>query len=167
MGYTTDFKGQFLLNVDLDDKTEEFLKKLATTRRMMRDVSKLPKSGFEKYGFDSWGTDGEFYVDGAGYYGQDQDKSILDYNFPPRTQPGLWCQWEYDQASIQWNGGEKFYHYIEWLEYIIEKVLEPRGYKLNGMVEWQGEESDDFGQLKVEDNKMFSRVGKMGYGDWQ
>lgn len=168
MGYTTDFKGQFNLNIYLDDQTYRFLNKLSTTRRMKRDVSKLPDHGFEKYGFDSWGKEGEFYVDGGGLAGQDREESILDYNQEPSTQPGLWCDWipTEDGAYIEWNGGEKFYNYIEWLKYIIKRVLSPRGYVLSGMVEWQGEDPSDFGQIKVEDNKIFSRLGKMGYGKW-
>jgi hypothetical protein len=169
MGYTTDFEGKFDLDRELDPKTHEFLNKLATTRRMKRNVFLLPKSGFEKYGFSDWGTEGEFFVDGDGEFGQSHERSIMDYNEEPKTQPGLWCQWvpTKDGMYIQWDGGEKFYSYLEWLEYIIEKVLEPRGYILNGIVEWQGEESSDFGQIKVENNKVFSRLGKMGYGGWR
>jgi len=169
VGYTTDFDGVFTLDKKLDDKTYNFLLKLNESRRMKRDVSKLPSSGFEKYGFDSWGEEGEFYVDGGGSHGQDHEESILEYNWEPKTQPGLWCQWmpDEDRITIRWDGGEKFYCYIEWLEYIIEKVLEPRDYKLSGIVSWQGEEASDFGQIKVENNEISSRLGKMGYGPWE
>lgn len=169
MGYTTSFDGQFELNKKLDPETHSFLTKLAETRRMERDPSLLPSSGFEKYGFTSWGKCGEFYVDAGGFAGQDRDKSVLDYNRPPPTQPGLWCQWvpTEDGTMIVWDEGEKFYDYEDWLGYIIDKVLEPRGYVLNGLVEWQGEDPSDFGQIKVENNRIYVRHGQKRFGDWK
>ena len=143
MGYSTDFTGQFDLNKPLDDDTYNFLKKLAETRRMKRH--------FEN---EAFGIDGEFYVDGAGPYGQGNEDSIIDYNQPPRTQPSLWCQWTPtdDKLHIEWDGGEKFYDYIGWIQYIIEKVLKPKGYKLSGEVEWNGEGLGDIGKIKITNN---------------
>ena len=31
---------------------------------------------------------------------------------------------------------EKFYYYVEWLRYLIDNILAPRGYILNGDVEY-------------------------------
>ncbi len=136
MGYTTQFSGVFGLNKALDDKTFEFLKRFNDTRRMARKVD-------AKYG-----VQGEFYTE------DDRSNSVIDNNAPPITQPGLWCQWmpSDDRMSIEWDGGEKFYHYIEWIKYIISKVLAPRGYVLNGVVEWRGEEFHDIGQIEICDN---------------
>lgn len=144
MGYTTEFDGKFNLNKKLDKETHEFLTKLASTRRMKR---KLPTE---------YGIEGEFYVDGAGYAGQDREDSIVDYNKPPSTQPGLWCQWvpTEDGTAIEWDGGEKFYHYVDWIKYIIDKVLAPRGYSLSGVVDWRGEDWSDTGTIVVRDNKV-------------
>lgn len=93
------------------------------------------------------GTEGEFYVN-------DANESILDHNQQSVTQPGLWCQWEPtdDGCGIQWDEGEKFYCYVEWLEYIVENFLKPWGYKLNGLVEWDGEGHGDVGVIRVVDN---------------
>lgn len=144
MGYTTEFNGKFNLNKKLDKETHEFLTKLASTRRMKR---KLPPE---------YGIEGEFYVDGAGYAGQDREDSIVDYNKPPSTQPSLWCQWipTHDGTAIEWDGGEKFYHYVDWIKYIIDKVLAPRGYSLSGVVDWRGEDWSDTGTIVVRDNKV-------------
>jgi hypothetical protein len=130
MGYTTEFVGKFSIDKKLDDNTYKLLKGLANTRRMKRKVD-------AKYGIE-----GEFYVEGKGFAGQDQDETISDYNSPPSTQPGLWCQWtpSPDKKSLEWDGNEKFYAYTIWLQYLIEKILKPRGYKVNGMVTWQGRE---------------------------
>lgn len=114
MGYSTDFIGQFNLNKPLDEETKTFLQKLAGTRRMAR-----------KFPNDEHGVDGEFFIDGGGEYGQARDLTIIDYNTPPSTQPSLWCQWvpNKDGTAIIWDGGEKFYGYRAWIEYIVEKYL--------------------------------------------
>jgi hypothetical protein len=153
MGYTTDFDGNFTLNRPLDDETYEFLKKFAHTRRMKRRVD-------SKYGID-----GEFYVDGTGDFGQDDDGTVVDHNKPPRTQPSLWCQWipTEDKLHIEWDGGEKFYSYIEWLKYIITNFLEPKGYSLNGKVHWYGEDREDNGIIVVKDNKVSTKEGRIVY----
>ena len=152
MGYTTDFTGKFKLNKKLDAETHEFLNKLASTRRMARNI-------------DGYGVDGEFYVDGGGDYGQGYDDNIIDHNSPPRSQPGLWCQWvpSDDGLSIAWDGGEKFYEYVAWIEYIIAKVLKPKGYKLTGVVKWYGEDISDIGAIEITDNKVKVLQGEIKY----
>lgn len=136
MGYHTEFKGSFTIDRPVDEETYELLRGLGTTRRMKRRVS--PK----------YGMDGEFYV-------KDDDEGIVDYNTPPIMQPGLWCDWliQEDRQTIEWDGSEKFYCYVDWLEYLILAVLEPRGYKLSGTVCWRGEAFCDVGAITVKDNK--------------
>lgn len=153
MGYTTDFDGGFNITPILSDKDKEFLIKLAETRRMIRNVG------------SEYGVEGEFYVDGTGFAGQDRDDTIVDYNMPPSTQPGLWCQWipTDDGSELVWDGGEKFYNYVEWLQYLIDKILAPRGYSLNGECEWFGEDSGDFGKIVVENNIVRVKIGRRVY----
>lgn len=76
------------------------------------------------------------------------------------AQPGLWCQWVPNASgtAIVWDEGEKFYDYIEWIEYLITHFLAPWGYKLNGEVSWEGEESGDLGIIEITDNVV--RVGR-------
>lgn len=142
MGYTTDFSGSFQLNQPLQPRMKEFLTKFNETRRMARNVD------------EAFGIEGEFYVLGGGSYGQDHEPNIIDFNNQPSTQPSLWCQWtpNEDGTAIEWDGGEKFYSYSEWLFYLINKILAPNGYVLNGTVTWQGEETGDVGKIKVVDN---------------
>ena len=144
MGYTTDFKGGFKINKPLREGLKNYLTKFSETRRMKRKLD------------DKFGVEGEFYVDGGGYAGQDRESNIIDYNSPPKTQPGLWCQWipNEDGTEIVWDGGEKFYEYVAWLEYIIKNFLEPEGYVLNGEVYFQGEYSNDNGVIVVTYNKV-------------
>lgn len=148
MGYTTDFSGKLKFNKQLSLDDHIFLTKFANTRRMARNVD-------AKYG-----VEGEFYVDGTGMMGQGNDDNIIDHNRHPRTQPGLWCQWvpTEDGWYLEWDGNEKFYDYVEWLQYLISKVLEPRGYVLNGEIDWSGEEDDDQGTIVVLNNEVSTRA---------
>jgi hypothetical protein len=149
MGYTTDFSGAFQLDRELTDAQVEYLLKFSNTRRMKRDplsLEVLPDPLREKVGLPI-GKDAEFYVD-------DSNMGVLEINYPPSTQPGLWCQWIVgdDNQTICWDGGGKFYNYVEWLEYIIENFLKRWDYTLNGEVGFQGEEFEDRGTIKVVDN---------------
>lgn len=102
------------------------------------------------------GVNAEFFVGNTNDFGQEEIKDIVDYNSPPVRQPGLWCQWtpNEDGTAIEWDQGEKFYSYVKWLQYIIDNFLQPWGYKLNGRVHWQGEESGDRGTIQVKNNKI-------------
>ena len=133
MGYTTDFNGRFHFNKPLDKETHAILTGLATTRRMKRQG--LP----EEYGFQ-----GEFYYNpNSKMMGQEEEASIVDYNTPPDTQPGLWLQWipSKDGKYLEWDGGEKFYHYVEWL----------------------GEDADDRGLISIKDNVITVKRGRIVY----
>jgi hypothetical protein len=150
MGYTTDFSGTFNLNKELSPKMAQYLTLFNETRRMKRNTDEV------------FGVDGEFFVFGGGDFGQDHEENIVDFNNQPSTQPSLWCQWipTEDRMGIEWDCGEKFYSYTEWLVYLIHKILAPNGYVLNGVVEWNGEETGDVGEIFVEDNKVFIQEWK-------
>jgi hypothetical protein len=100
------------------------------------------------------GEEGCYFVGGTGDFGQDEDASVVDYNAPPQSQPSLWCQWEpsEDGTRIEWNGVEKFDRYVEWLRYIIKHFLIPWDCVLNGEVQWEGEDPDDVGVIRISDN---------------
>ena len=158
MGYCTDFSGEFTVNKPLDDETAALMNGLNETRRMKRDITKLAKrlGVSKKEAIEKYGNEGQLYCNLDGDCGQSETDDIIDYNTPPSDQPGLWCQWQYDAQSqtIEWDSGEKFYNYIEWIEYLIKAILEPRGYKLNGTVHWWGEEYEDRGNIEIADNKV-------------
>ena len=148
MGYTTEFQGQFNLDKPLDDEAHKLLVGLASTRRMKRDVG------------PEFGVDGEFYIAGNGFMGQDREPNVVDNNQPPSTQPSLWLQWvpTDDRLHIEWDGGEKFYAYVDWLRYLIAKILAPKGYVLSGRVKWRGEDFDDLGVIIIENNVVTTEV---------
>jgi hypothetical protein len=161
MGYTTEFQGTFSLNKTLTEAQVAYLTKFSETRRMKRNAkfaATLPDPFRNAVGLPI-GNEAEYFVGGVGDFGQDDDLSVIDHNDPPKNQPGLWCQWvpSADGEGIEWNGGEKFYYYVEWLNYIIKNFLIPWGLVLNGTVKWRGEDFDDTGKIIVKDN-MVSKV---------
>lgn len=168
MGYSTDFTGTFQLNKPLSVAQLNYLKAFAETRRMARNghVTETMKDPLRKAVGLPVGTQGAYYVGAAGEdFGQAETPDVINYNDAPLGQPGLWRKWEptEDGAGIQWSGAEKFYSYVEWLEYIINHFLKPWGLVLSGSVEWAGEEAGDRGMIVVKDNAVTARKGKIVY----
>lgn len=167
MGYTTDFHGRFNLNKPLTEAHKAYLVAFASTRHMCRDskVTEGKKDPIREAVGLPLGPDCAFFVAGTDGFGTERDSGVVDYNSPPRSQPGLWCQWvpTEDGTAIEWDGGEKFYSYTEWLTYIVDNFLKPWGYKLNGEVKWEGEESGDVGKIIVKDNVVSTKEGRVVY----
>ena len=167
MGYRTDFSGNLQIfdkngkRTKLDDETANLIIKLSKTRRMKRDSKKLA----DRLGISYedcvrlYGDEGEFYFHEDGDMGQTHMDDIVNYNSPPSTQPGLWCDWTYNPQdnAIEWNGSEKTYDSEEWINY-ISKILSPRGYTLNGSIYYEGEELGDVGVIKVKGSQTVNLI---------
>jgi len=156
VGYTTDFYGSFDIDIIVSEDHAKYINKFCQTRRMKRDPAiavKLDDNLRKNVGL-SIGRQGEYYVGEDQYALQHDDGSVLSINSPPDTQPGLWCQWTIneDRTKLEWDGGEKFYNYIEWLQYVINNFLGPWGYTLSGTIKFQGEDPDDQGEITVINN---------------
>lgn len=84
---------------------------------------------------------------------------------PFEGMPGLYCDWvpSEDGTKLCWNGSEKFYHYVEWLEWLIGNKFAPKSYKLNGSVKWRGEDFDDVGIITIKDNIVLSKVMEVNF----
>ncbi len=167
MGYDTSFDGCFKVTPVLKPEHRLYLKTFSETRRMCRDNDKLHDKS-DNIRFNSGlglGIDGEYYVGSTEDFGQSRDDSIVNYNEPPRRQPGLWCQWTPNEAGdiIEWDGGEKFYYYEEWIQYLITNFLQPWGYVLNGVVTWHGEDNSDNGKIVIKNNVIEILTGKIVY----
>jgi hypothetical protein len=135
-----------------------YLKQFSAVRRMRRSPQRLkhlPDPLREAVGLPL-GKEGGYFVSGGGPAGQEHDVSVLDYNRPPAGQPGLWCHWVPNKlaTAIVWDGREKFYDYVEWLQYLIDHFLGPWGYLLNGEMQWAGENESDRGTILVKDNQV-------------
>ena len=139
-----------------------------------------------------YGKEGEYFVRDDGNMGQSYDTSVIEVNTPPGQiswnedssferyeknqkraeeglcQPGLWCQWVIetptnDEQVLCWDGGEKFYSYVEWLKYLITHFFSKWGVLLNGEISWSGEESSDLGKIVVTNNEVKVLDGKIIY----
>ena len=68
--------------------------------------------------------------------------------------PNNRCSWapSLDGKNFEWNGVEKFYNAIEWLEFVIDKFFEPWDILLNGDVKWKGEDENDKGIISIKDS---------------
>lgn len=163
MGYSTDFYGSVSFDKPVSEELKNYINKFSKTRRMERDVNKIKET------FPDWakncfngnlGINGEYFVGGNGFMGQEDDESVINHNCPPKTQPGLWCQWIInDNGELEWDGNEKFYNYVEWLIYMINNFFVPSRYVLNGNIVFQGEDVDDFGTICVKDNVVTVQYG--------
>jgi len=169
MGYTTDLFGRFDLSRPLTGIERNYINDFSETRRMGRKVDELMETYKGRGGFPFEDdtivrTPEEIYgVDGAYYIGE--DACIKDYNQPPLGQPGLWCQWVTNEegTQIEWDGNEKFYHYTEWIEYLIEHFFKPWGVVVNGEIEWVGEDRSDVGMIRITDNEVQELNGTITY----
>ena len=156
MGYTTDFRGEFKLDRPLTDAHFDYLVKFNETRRMNRDseIAAQLEDPIRIAAGLPIGANGEYFVGGFGFFGQEDDASVINHNNSAPSQPGLWCKWAPNEegTAIIWDGAEKFYSYVEWIEYLIDHFLKPWGYKLNGKVHWRGEVWEDSGTIVITDN---------------
>jgi hypothetical protein len=194
MGYTTDFTGHLTFEKPLSQAHADYLRAFNKTRRMKRDEKKAEALAdpLRLAAGLPIGSEGAYYVGSVndGQFGQREDGSILDHNNAPgspstsggefskkwdelqksieegKCQPGLWCQWTItdDNTKLEWDGGEKFYNYIEWLKYLIAHFIEKWGYKLNGEITWEGEDGvSDSGIILVTDNYVEVKKAKITY----
>ena len=176
MGYSTDFTGEFKCTPPLSVEQVAYLKAFAESRRMHRNVYDLVEiPAGKKLREDAGlplGLNGEYTVWPDGNYGQGTDSggAAVSFNQPPPSQPTLWCQWTPSDngEAIGWGGGEKFYEYTAWLQYLMNHFLKPWGVSLSGEVKWSGEDPDDRGKIVIEDTpqgqRAVERLGRVVYG---
>jgi hypothetical protein len=150
MGYSTDFYGFWTLTPALSLAQTDYLQKFARTRRVKRDPDAVTDRRLAALGI-SLGVDAEYFVDV-----EDEDKSIVDLNQPPGTQPSLWCKWRVNDRGnrLEHNGGEKFDEYVEWLYYLVEHFFSPWGVRIDGSVKYEGDVPIDSGTIEIIDNRI-------------
>lgn len=152
MGYNTVFNGSFKLDRPLTLAHQIYLTKFSETRRMARDNRQLIQDRFGMEVGLPLGIEGEYYVRG-------DEAGVVDYNSPPKTQPGLWCNWvpNTQGTEIIYNNVEKFYKYKDWIYYLLENFLIPWGYIVNGTISYSGEYPGDSGDIIITDNTIYLR----------
>ena len=162
MGYNTDFCGRFELDKPLTKEHAQMLLDFSKTRHYKRDpeiVKQLDpdwKKHILAHGVeDDLGPDGVFYLSpdrSDSYSTHARTTRHTDYNAVAESAPGLWCQWipTRDNIGIEWDYGEKFYDYEEWINWLIKNFFRPNGYTLSGRVSFCGESFEDVGLLYVD-----------------
>lgn len=94
------------------------------------------------------------------------EKDFFDFLYEKRHEdnsvyPSLYCQWtileKNDKDYLLWDGGEKFYEYKEWLDYIILNMS--KDLLLNGCLHYRGDDFYDFGSLLVVNNVLVHMKG--------
>lgn len=156
MGYTTEFEGELRIQPTLSPAHRIYLERFAQTRRMKRDPWRAERlSDPIRVAVDlPIGPEGAYFVGSVDDF-SDSDPSVVDDSTPhaPFTY-SLYCQWtpSQDGTSLGWNGTEKFYEYVGWLEFLVEHFLGPWRYRLNGRIDWQGDDPDDRGSIFVRDS---------------
>ena len=157
MGYSTDFNGTIKISPNLKELDKEFLDKFFQIRHMKRDMTKL--KDISENLIKEYGKDGCFYLkDYNNFNEMYDDKTIININ-DSGDMPSLYCNLEIvednGESFVQWNGSEKTYGVnVEngWFTWLIDNFFKPCGYVLNGEMTWQGEEDDDTGTIKIENN---------------
>ena len=164
MGYSTDFNGEIKISPKLKANDKEFLDKFFQIRHMKRDMSKL--KGISKNAIKQLGKHGCFYLmDYDNFNEMFDDKTIINVN-NSGDMPSTYCNLEIvednGESFVQWNGSEKTYGVNEengWFTWLIDNFFKPNGYVLNGEMTWQGEEDDDIGTIKIENNNVSLNFG--------
>lgn len=90
MGYTTDFDGSFKLSRPATAEEMSYINRIASTRRMQRDVTKLMELYKGQHGNpfakdktnadEVYGFRGEYFAKDDGDMGQGNDGSVIDHN---------------------------------------------------------------------------------------
>lgn len=158
MGCTTLFRGKFEITPAMAPDHVRYIQRFADTRHHKYNQTTVAKRDpdWEKHCYE-----GQFGEEGAYYTFPDEEsiqltiRELMDYNIASRVCPSLWCNWSVtdDGKYLMWDGGEKFYRYTEWLEFLLEHFLAPWGYVLNGGVEFC-DEHDKMGSITIEKNNV-------------
>jgi hypothetical protein len=72
-------------------------------------------------------------------------------------QPSTFCLWDYDPSdrSLVWQQDDEYDCYcVEWIQYIVNRILKPRGFALDGFLIWKEEGIAGRGKIAISDNEI-------------
>lgn len=174
MGYVTRFNGIFRLDRPLAPHYRAYLQAFHEVTHYQWDVTLLADEldpvreavglPLGEHGCYFTGSRANFQMGNSNplqlrynYYpwshvpGLEEDPAYLGSVCPGK--PGRHCGWcPSDDGTALVEDEDKFYHYIEWLQYLLDHFLIPWGYVLQGQMAWQGEYEEDIGTIAVEKN---------------
>jgi len=157
MGYTTNFEGEFTFNKQVDKELEKYVNNFARTRHMLYNTEWIKKElpFWRAFTFDgNLGKNGCLIADENHVFDvwpNENEKWVKDVN-DSGDCPSLWANWKIENNTLVWNGAEKFYSYVEWLEFYITNFFEPNDLKLSGVVYFYGEDREDCGSIIIDEN---------------
>jgi hypothetical protein len=158
------FTGVFALNRHLDTATATLVHNIGQNRHVARDINKIAqhKNLNLEDAVALYGKYGEYFfeTDAPVMLKSHVEQSCCAF-------PGLHCGWDYVvnwQATrsmdpipvIKYIGqGKAIDNFAHWLLFLVDRILAPRGYVLNGMVVFNGYQTHkEHGIIRIEDNVM-------------
>lgn len=93
------------------------------------------------------------------------DESLLSIELIEKLK-GLedYCPWLYDdQYNVLYCESGKCYGFEDWINLLIEHFLKPKGYIVNGIVFWDGEDTSDIGEINITDSEVTTSYGQTFY----
>ena len=157
MGYTTDFIGHIDIAPALNEAELAYLDAFRLSRR-----------------FDRPG--GPYEVPSNPYSDDREGVDVDTYNRTAPGQPQLWCQWQacWQGCCLAFDGHEKFYQPVRWMEYLIEHFLQPGAeasrtrlpvfdefsfdHRLNGLVVGCRRDNKELFGIRVRDNVVTTEI---------
>lgn len=163
MGYVTWFEGHLKLDKPLAPHHLAYLKAFSSVPHVEWDINYLrdvPDPLREAVGlplgengcyFTGHGFKEEYIYPPWSYGPRESDPAYLGGCCP--GVPSLRCDWcPSDDGAELYDGADKFYGYIEWLQFLLDHFLIPWGYVMKGLMSWQGEFEEDQGLIVVTKN---------------
>jgi hypothetical protein len=147
MGYTTIFDGDMTLTPALTPEQVATLRSLTSHRHSTDEGTDIeatipydmPTNVLPSH---AWAPVFHSGVSNARYSG-------ADFGSFSDPFPSIWCNWDVsdDGATFAWSGGEKFYNYEGWLRFLITHFFVPWGVRIDGTIEFCGEDDRECGVI--------------------
>ena len=153
MGYTTIFDGSMALTPALTPDQVATLKSLGSHRHSSvsgfddgTDVEAMIPYNMPTKVLPShaWAPVFRSSISNAAYSGA--NNCLFSGPFP-----SIWCDWGVsdDGATFGWSGAEKFYNYEGWLRFLITHFFVPWGVRIDGSIEFCGEDDEQHGVIST------------------
>ena len=89
---------------------------------------------------------------------------VWDTRHDDGEYPSYYCQWVTSDNGrfLEWDSGEKFENYVEWLQLLVDRYFKKWGRSLTGAMEYSGDGDGDVGTIAVDRNVIHVLPGKIG-----
>lgn len=165
MGYSVNYYGSIDIEPPLDSELHERINAWLACHHAQYDVDKIyqvdPDADLHTVDGNPVGENGwnwvKVFIDPHSPAYEPYLPAVIDERHSD-PMPSLWSDlilehdYKMGSAVLKWNGIEKSYEIPSWIEILIQNVLAPNGYVLNGVLSWEGDDNDDTGSIRVVDN---------------